>query len=93
MRTFPFHPGLFADIFREFSRPLCFIHTDADVDHAAIHVIVVVRRLVPGGCVVFDDGGNGAFPKVKLAIERHLDPVADEVAPSLASIQCFAIKR
>lgn len=88
------HCGNFSDTFAAFSRPLCFIHADADLYQSTVEIIRLADRcLVPGGHIVFDDYDNPRFPGINLAIERHLSRESYLVTPSPATIQCFATKR
>jgi O-methyltransferase len=88
------HPGLFAQTFAAFDRPLCFIHADADLYESTAEIIELADRcLVAGGTIVFDDYCNAKFPGVTLAIERFLQLDRYDVEASPGTIQFFATKR
>jgi hypothetical protein len=88
------HPGLFSVTLPKFSKPLCFIHSDADLYRSTIDVIRLADRcLVPNGTIVFDDYGSAMFPGVGLAIRRHLSIRKYRVRPLPKTIQFVATKR
>jgi hypothetical protein len=94
MTGFRIHRGCFSETFREFSAPLCFIHSDADLYRSTAEVIELADRcLVPGGTIVFDDYGSELFPGVGLAIRQHLDLRTYEAIPSRRTLQFVAVKR
>jgi O-methyltransferase len=94
LRRYKLHKGLFSETFATFSKPLCFVHADADLYESTAQIIrLAYRCLVPGGHIVFDDYGNQYFPGVRLAVDRHLSLDDYIITPSIETIQCFATKR
>ena len=94
MTGYRIHRGRFSSTFKEFSAPLCFIHSDADLYHSTSEVIALAARcLVPGGTVVFDDYGSEMFPGVGLAIRKHLNLRRYDVIPCQRTLQFVAVKR
>jgi hypothetical protein len=88
------YPGLFADVFPEFDRPLCFIHSDSDLYVSTLDTIrLAARTLVPGGAILFDDYGNPRLPGVELAVTRGLDPDLFDGHRVPDSIQYLAYRR
>ena len=94
MTGYRIHRGRFSSTFKEFSAPLCFIHSDADLYRSTTEVIDLADRcLVPGGTVVFDDYCSEMFPGVGLAIRKHLNLRRYEVIPCPRTLQFVAVKR
>ena len=88
------HKGAFSQTFSGFSRPLCFIHADADLYCSTVQIIELADRcLVRGGAVIFDDCRNPETPGVAMALTRHLDSGKYHMVTAPSGNQCFASKR
>lgn len=71
LSRYEIYEGLFSETFKNFNRPLCFIHADADLYVSTKEIIELADRLlVEGGVMVFDD--YGIYPWVTSAVDQFL---------------------
>jgi hypothetical protein len=64
--------GYFETTLPEFSdREFCFLHIDCDTYAGHKEVLeALYERIVPGGCIVFDDYNDNAWPGAKKATDE-----------------------
>lgn len=88
-----FHPGTFPQTARDLAdRRFCLVHVDVDIYRSVADCLdFFYPRLVPGGCLVFDDYDWEGCPGVKKALDEFL--AGKTIHPiRTARHQCLLIK-